>query len=108
MKHLADRYAYRVIWSEEDQEFVGLCAEMPSLSWLEEDRTKALEGIVQVVKEVLDDMQQNGEQPPVPLSERQYSGELRLRMPPRLHQRLAVQAAEEHTSINKLILKQIC
>ena len=30
-------YAYRVIWSAEDQEFVGTCAEFPSLSWLEED-----------------------------------------------------------------------
>jgi predicted RNase H-like HicB family nuclease len=29
-----DRYAYRVIWSEDDQEYVGLCVEFPSLSWL--------------------------------------------------------------------------
>ncbi len=31
------QYAYRVIWSEEDQEFVGLCAEFPSLSWLDSE-----------------------------------------------------------------------
>ena len=29
-----DRYTYRVTWSEEDHEHVGLCAELPSLSWL--------------------------------------------------------------------------
>ena len=29
-----DRYTYRVTWSEEDQEYVGLCAEFPSLNWL--------------------------------------------------------------------------
>jgi len=29
-----DRYTYRVIWSEEDCEHVGLCAEFPSLSWM--------------------------------------------------------------------------
>ena len=29
-----DRYAYRVTWSEEDDEYVGLCAESPSLSLL--------------------------------------------------------------------------
>ena len=29
-----DRYTYRVTWSEEDEEYVGLCAEFPSLSWL--------------------------------------------------------------------------
>ena len=30
----SDRYTYRVAWSPEDEEFVGLCAEFPSLSWL--------------------------------------------------------------------------
>ncbi len=28
-----DRYTYRVTWSDEDGEYVGLCAEFPSLSW---------------------------------------------------------------------------
>jgi predicted HicB family RNase H-like nuclease len=81
---------------------------MPSLSWLDEDRMKALDGIVSVVKEVLDDMRESGENPPVAFSERNFSGELRLRMPPRLHQRLAVEAAEQGTSINKLILRHLC
>lgn len=27
-------YAYRLLWSTEDSEYVGLCAEFPSLSWL--------------------------------------------------------------------------
>ena len=35
-----DRYTYRVTWSEEDQEHVGLCAEFPSLSWLEANRRR--------------------------------------------------------------------
>ena len=42
----AERYAYRVVWSEEDREYVGLCAEMPSLSWLEKSQEAALRGIV--------------------------------------------------------------
>ena len=29
-----DKYTYRVTWSEEDNEHVGLCVEFPSLSWL--------------------------------------------------------------------------
>ena len=27
-------YTYRIRWSEEDDQFVGLCTELPSLSWL--------------------------------------------------------------------------
>jgi len=29
-----DHYTYRVTWSVDDDEYVGLCAELPSLSWL--------------------------------------------------------------------------
>ena len=107
MKNLADQYTYRVILSQDDDEFVGLCAEFPSLSWLDKDRAKALNGIVRVVGDVIRDMEKSGEPLPTPLTAKEYSGELRLRMPPALHKRLAIRAAEEKTSINKLILRQL-
>lgn len=56
-----EKYTYRVIWSEEDQEFVGLCAEFPSLSWLEEEQDAALHGIVRLVSNTLKDMEANKE-----------------------------------------------
>ena len=31
---MSDHYTYRITWSAEDNEHVGLCAEFPSLSWL--------------------------------------------------------------------------
>ena len=37
-----DRYTYRVTWSEEDEEYVGLCAEFSSLSWLAATPEEAL------------------------------------------------------------------
>src|SRR6186713_517756 len=100
-----DHYTYRVTWSEEDQEFVGLCAEFSSLSWLDPDRHAALDGITRLVNEVLQDMHTSGEPMPEPLTSRKYSGELRVRMPPAIHQRLAIQAAEEGTSLNALIVR---
>lgn len=104
---IADRYTYRVIWSEEDEEFVGLCAEFPSLSHLDRKRTKALDGIVKLVTDVIKDMQKSKEPIPEPLTAKKYSGELRVRMPPALHKRLAVQAAEEHTSLNAIIVRRL-
>lgn len=59
LKH--ERYTYHVTWSEEDQEYVGLCSEFPSLSWLDESAEKALAGIRQVVADVIRDMQMAGE-----------------------------------------------
>ncbi len=63
-----DRFAYRVAWSEEDGEYVGLCAEFPSLSWLAPTPDKELGEIRKVVAEVLTDMQNNGEVLPEPIA----------------------------------------
>lgn len=105
---IADRYTYRVTWSEEDGEFVGLCAEFPSLSWLASSQAKALSGIVSVVGEVLVDMHKNGEQIPDPLSTKRYSGKFQVRIPPERHRALAVTAAESGISLNRLVSDRLC
>ena len=47
-----DHYTYRVEWSPEDNEWVGLCPEFPSLSWLDPDKARALAGIERLVRNV--------------------------------------------------------
>ena len=64
------KYTYRVTWSAEDNEYVGLCAEFPSLSWLDANQSKALSGIVELVADVVADMIRNNEKVPTPLSEK--------------------------------------
>jgi hypothetical protein len=44
-----DEYHYRVIWSPEDDEHVGLCSEFPSLSWLAPTPEGALVGIRRLI-----------------------------------------------------------
>ena len=97
-----DHYTYRVTWSAEDGEHIGLCAEFPSLSWLAETPEAALAGIRQVVAEAVADIQAAGEAVPVPLAEKHYSGEFRVRIPPEVHRALAIQAAEQGISLNRL------
>ena len=97
-----DKYAYRVLWSEDDQEYVGLCSEFPSLSWLEATQEKALKGIRKLVGECITDMQENGEEIPTPISTRKYSGKFMVRVPPEIHRQLAVQAAESGVSLNRI------
>ena len=48
-----DKYTYRVTWSEEDNEYVGLCAEFPILSWLADTPEKSLKGIRKLLADVL-------------------------------------------------------
>ncbi len=58
-------YTYRVTWSPDDGEHLGLCAEVPSLSWLASTPEAALRGIA-------------------------------------LHRNLALAAAEQGVSLNRL------
>ena len=64
---MIDRYAYRVIWSDEDGESAGLCAEFSWLSWLVATPDAASAGIRQLVAAVDADMTANGETLPEPL-----------------------------------------
>ena len=55
VKKLYDKYKYDfyTIYSEEDNEYVGLCKQFKSLSYLDEDENKALDGIKELVEEIL-------------------------------------------------------
>lgn len=97
-----NHYTYRVTWSPEDKEHVGLCTEFPSLSWLAKTPEAALKGIRKVVADVVRDMEANGEPAPEALAEKTYSGEFRVRIPPMVHRNLALMAAEQGVSLNRL------
>ena len=79
-----EHYTYRVTWSPKDNEHVGLCVELPSLSWLATTPEEALTGIRQLVATVIKDMQSNGE------------------VIPEVHCTLAMQTAEQGISLNRL------
>jgi predicted HicB family RNase H-like nuclease len=97
-----DHYTYRVTWSEADREYVALCAEFPSLSWLAKTPEAALRGIRKVVSEIVRDMKANNEQSPEPMATKNYSGKFLIRVPPEIHRNLSIQAAEAGVSLNRL------
>jgi predicted HicB family RNase H-like nuclease len=83
-------------------EYVGLCAEFPSLSWLAGNPEAALKGIRKLVENVVKDMQNEGEAVPEPIACKEYSGKFIVRVPPQVHRKLAIQAAESGISLNRL------
>lgn len=97
-----DHYTYRVTWSEEDQEYVGLCAEFPGLSWLADSPEAALRGVRRMVADSVEDMETSGESVPEPLASRKFSGKFMVRVPPDVHRELTLQAAEAGVSLNRL------
>ena len=100
---MIDHYTYRITWSAEDDEYVGLCVEFPSLSWLAPSPDKAFRGIRGLVAECVADMDANGETAPQPMAERTFSGKFMVRVPPETHRALVLRAAEEGVSLNRLV-----
>ena len=107
MAKVIDRYTYRVTWSEEDQEHVGLCVEFPSLSWLEKTPEKALLGIRKLVRESVEDMRKHREHVPKPISTKLFSGKFMVRVPPEIHRTLTIEAAESGVSLNRLVSSKL-
>jgi predicted HicB family RNase H-like nuclease len=102
-----DRYTYRVIWSEEDNEHVGLCAEFRSLSWTAQTPEAALRGIRRLVAGVVVDLKAHHEPVPQPVLSRRYSGKFMVRVPPEVHRKLVLEAAEEGVSLNRVVSSKL-
>jgi len=102
-----DHYTYRVTWSEEDGEYIGLCAEFPSLSWLDQSPEDALKGMRQVVADVVKDLAANGENVPEPLASKKFSGKFQVRVTADTHRALAIKAAERRVSLNRLVSESL-
>ncbi|MET8524838.1 type II toxin-antitoxin system HicB family antitoxin [Micromonospora sp. NPDC005172] len=100
-------YTYRVTWSVQDREFVATCAEFPSLSWLAPSQIEALQGLQDLLREVIADMEEQGEAVPQPFAERIYSGKFNLRVGESLHRELAIHAAEDGMSLNQYVLRKL-
>ncbi len=99
-----EKYSYRITWSEEDQEYVGLCTELPSLSWLSGNQTEAFKGIMKLAASVIKDMEKEGESIPEPISTKEYSGKFIVRVPPEIHRKLVMDAMDAHVSLNRYLL----
>lgn len=104
---MSDKYAYRVMWSEEDQEYLGLCAEFPALSWLDKSQDNAFKGIRKLVAEVILDLKAQHETIPEPLSSKKFSGKFVVRVPADLHRELALEAQENKISLNRYVSNKL-
>ncbi|GAA2027659.1 hypothetical protein GCM10009720_04230 [Yaniella flava] len=103
----AEHYTYRVRWSAEDAAFVGTVAELPSLSWVAAKQDDAFSGIRELVADVLEDMKTNGEALPEAIADRSYSGKFMVRVTPEAHRQLALDAAEQQVSLNRLAANRL-
>ncbi len=62
----AEKYTYRVLWSADDQQHVGVCSEFPDLRHQATTHNSALIGIVALVDRRLKDLRAQLKDPPTP------------------------------------------
>ncbi len=55
------------------------------------------------VSDCVSDMRTSGELVPEPMADRRYSGKFMVRVPPETHRTLAIRAAEQGVSMNRLV-----
>ena len=70
MVEVEDRYTYRVFWSEEDREYVGVCEEFEFLSHLDETPEKAFAGIRDLVADSVRWLREKNQPVPDPVPTR--------------------------------------
>jgi hypothetical protein len=68
MPTLKKKYRFHALWSGEDLEYVGVCEEFPSLSWLAKTRTAALHGIRKLISGITKGGRGPGRRLPPPLA----------------------------------------
>ena len=102
-----DYYTYRIFWSDEDECYIGVCLEFPSLSACEETQEDALREIKNLVVFCVKSLEEEHKPVPEPMVKKKYSGKLSLRVPEEVHRKIALRATEEGVSINQYILSKI-
>jgi len=103
----AEKYTYRVEWSEEDNTHIARCLEFKSLAAHGDTAVKALAEIEKVVKETIKWLEAENEPIPEPFGIRKFKGNLTLRVSVELHRYLVMKSAEEGISLNQYILSKI-
>ena len=68
----ADKYTYRLLWSEDKERYIGVCSEFPALSYEATNTADALAGIQQRVAGELADLTKHKKAHPEPLAVRRF------------------------------------
>jgi predicted RNase H-like HicB family nuclease len=98
------QYSMQLFWSDEDSGYIALVPEFPHLSAFGDDPEEAARE-AQVAASLLEEvMAEQGETFPEPQVLSSFSGQLRVRMPRTLHQKLAGRARMEDVSLNTLMV----
>ena len=97
-------YSCRLLWSDEDGGYIATSPEFPDLSAFGPTAAEAIAELEALLDDAARTHGDSGWPLPAPLRVREYSGQLRLRLPRSLHGRLVEEAELDGVSLNTLIV----
>lgn len=100
---MKNKYSIHIVWSNEDDCFVATIPEFPNLSAFGDTREEAITDAQQVLEMAVESLERDGISLPEPKETsffQKHSGQVRLRMPKSLHNKLASVAEHEGVSLN--------
>jgi len=102
-------FGYRIVteWSNEDQAFIARVPALVGCAAHGETPEDAAREAREAAAGILESMDAHHETPPPEDASVDYSGQLRLRLPKSLHERIALLATAEELSINSLLVSMI-
>ncbi len=95
-------YSYLVEYSPEDEVYVAQCLELGIMAH-GDTQEEAIKEIKEATRVHLLMLSEDGDQIPEPLSLREFSGKLNLRMTPEKHRQIALKAKAQGVSLNHYI-----
>jgi len=99
-----NNYSIKIAWSDDDEAYVALIPEFEGLSAFGDDWVEAAVEAQQALKGFIKIYEEDGKTLPENEKIKTFSGQLRLRLPKSLHQKLALEAQDEGTSLNQYIV----
>lgn len=101
------RYRFEVAWSDEDSCFVALCPELDGVSGFGDSEVEAIQEAKVSLELAVETYQQKKWSLPEPAVRTEYSGNFKLRLPPRKHAEYAHRAKQDGLSLNTFLLNQL-
>jgi len=104
-KSKTEKYKYRIdiIWSSEDDCYVVNVPELEGCMTHGETLDEAAAMAEEAISCYLESLEKKGIPAPIPISEKNFSGKIAIRIDPNLHRDLSLKAQLEGQSLNKFI-----
>ncbi|MDE0119295.1 MAG: toxin-antitoxin system HicB family antitoxin [Bdellovibrionales bacterium] len=107
VKELVNKYSYHIEYNPEENIYIARCAELPDLMAHGNTQEKALKEIKIAVLGALKWIKKEKECLPEPLCLHKFSGQLRIRMSPEKHKKIAIESLLQGTSMNQFIINKL-